>query len=198
MIGGIIARRLTGGLLCVATLALNGCGGTEPRSTAAASDAPAPQNDSGPADPGSGEAVPQSCDNLHESILAAAPTREAFAGAYGPPDTVIATTEPNRHVPGAVDSLFTVAYAGFVMEIRTPAGARDMATHVEVEDNRYLAFPGIGIGAPAERLEDVLGPPTSASAGRVTYDCSEAVEQPVTFVIEDGRVARIEIAYYVD
>ena len=41
-------------------------------------------------------------------------------------------------MPGAVDSLFSVEYPGFIMEIRTPTGARDMATHVEVEESRQL------------------------------------------------------------
>jgi len=142
--------------------------------------------------------VPSSCDDLHYEILKAPPTRQAFADAFGPPDSVAASVEPNRHIQGATDSLFTVHYPGAVLEIRTPPDARDMATHVRVTDSRYLAFPGIGPGTPADRVEEVLGEPHERSAGYVRYQCSEAVEQPVTFRISDGRVIAVEIDYYVD
>lgn len=189
-------------VLCIAVLGLNACRGGQqlPDATVEGADAPvediAPDSGATSAAADSG-AFPEGCEDLHERILAAPPTRAGLAAAFGPPSTVSTDTEPNRHVGSAVDSLFTVSYPGFLVEMRTPDGGRDMATQVEVEDNRYLAFPGIGIGAPAERLEEVLGPATSAGTDRVTYDCGE-VEQPVTFVLRDGRVSRIEISYYVD
>lgn len=142
--------------------------------------------------------LPNGCDDLHARILAAAPTREAFAAAFGAPDSIAAATEPNRHVPNAVDSLFTVYYPGFVMDIRAPQGGRDMATSVLVEDNRYLAYPAIGLGARAEQLEEALGPPTASREDSLTWDCGLEVAQPVTFVLGNGQVARIEISYYVD
>ena len=73
-----------------------------------------------------------------------------------------------------------------------------MATHVRVEDNRYLAYPGIGIGAAALKVEEVLGEPRERGPGRLTYECGMDVAQPVTFSIPDGRVRAVEIAWYVD
>lgn len=143
-------------------------------------------------------AVPSGCADLHYNILKAVPTRQAFSAEFGQPDSVVSTVEPNRHVPGAIDSLFTVHYPRFVMDIRTPSGGRDMATEVHLEDNRYLAYPGIGIGASAARVREVLGDPHDEGPAFLTYQCSEHVEQPVTFRVADGRVAAIEIAYYVD
>jgi hypothetical protein len=143
-------------------------------------------------------AVPLTCEDLHETILRVPPTRRALAAAFGAPDSVHASAEPNRHVPGATDSLFTVYYPGMVLDIRTPQDARDMATYVRLEDDRYLAFPGIGIGTSRERLEDVLGTATQSDAETLIWDCGTAVEQPVTFHLADGRVAAITIAYYVD
>ncbi|MGH7449540.1 MAG: hypothetical protein ACRELT_18335 [Longimicrobiales bacterium] len=143
-------------------------------------------------------AVPAGCDDLHNTILKATPTRQTFGAAFGSPDSMIRSVEPNRHVPGALDSLFTVYYPGLAMSIRTPEAARDMATHVHIESNRYLAYPGIGIGTTPERLVDFLGDPSERDQEALTWDCSEHVEQPVTFRIVGGRVHAIDITYYVD
>jgi hypothetical protein len=142
--------------------------------------------------------VPLTCDDLHDEILKVPATRQAFSAEFGRPDSVISSVEPNRHVPDAVDSLFVVHYPGLVMDIRTPEGARDMAAHVRVDDNRYLAYPAIGIGATAERIEEVLGEPRERGDGYLTYQCGIGAEQPVRFSISDGRVTAIDIAYYVD
>jgi hypothetical protein len=124
--------------------------------------------------------------------------RETVAARFGPPDSTITTVEPNRHVPDAVDSIFTVFYPGLMMSLRTPRGARDMATAVTVQDNRYLAYPHIGMHTPVERVVEVLGEPGRREDDALLYDCGTAVEQPVSFRIEDGRVSRIDISYYVD
>jgi hypothetical protein len=142
--------------------------------------------------------VPSTCEDLHYQILEVPATREAFAAAFGQPDSVAASTEPNRHIAGAVDSLFTVHYPGAHLEIRTPPGGRDMATHVRVTDNRYLAYPGIGPGTAAARVEEVLGEPRERAGGYLRYQCGEGAEQPVTFRIAAGRVSAVEIDYYVD
>ncbi|HSK18701.1 MAG TPA: hypothetical protein VK912_06150 [Longimicrobiales bacterium] len=143
-------------------------------------------------------AVPSSCEDLHATMLKVAPTRQAFAAEFGAPDSIARRAEPNRHDPAAVDSLFTVHYPRLVLDIRTPAGSRDMATHVGVEDNRYLAYPGIGIGAAASKVEEVLGEPRERGPGSMTYECGMGAEQPVTFTIADGRVSAVDIAWYVD
>jgi hypothetical protein len=139
-----------------------------------------------------------SCAGLHDRLLRVPPTRLAFLAEFGTPDSVTGSIEPNRHVPDAVDSLFVVFYPGLVMNIRTPQGGRDMATGVTIQDNRYLAYPDIGMETPAARVTATLGAPTRRRDDLLIYDCDTVVEQPVAFRIADGRVARIDIAYYVD
>ena len=192
------ARRAACVVLCAMAF---GCGGAaQPEPDAGDADSSAavdvPLTTVAPAV--SERAVPQSCEDLHTAILKVRPTRQAFAAAFGAPDSIAPGAEPNRHDPAVTDSIFTVYYPGLVLDIRTPAGSRDMATHVRVEDNRYLAYPGIGIGAAATKVEEVLGEPHERRPGRLTYQCDQAVEQPVTFSLPDGRVRAIEIAYYVD
>jgi hypothetical protein len=139
-----------------------------------------------------------SCAGLHDRILRVPPTRAAFLAEYGPPDSVTASIEANRHVPDAVDSLFVVFYPGLVINIRTPQAGRDMATGVTIQDNRYLAYPDIGMETPAVRVTATLGQPTRRRDDLLIYDCDTVVEQPVAFRIVDGRVDRIDISYYVD
>lgn len=188
-------------LAILAAATLVACGPGAPSVGSANGDTLSAPPDSAPTAPVSeadSAAVPAGCDDLHYEILQVPPTRQAFAARFGRPDSVISTVEPNRHVLDAVDSLFTVYYPGLIMDIRTPTGARDMATVVRLDDNRYLAYPGIGVGTAASRVREVLGEPHEEGAGYLRYQCSEAVEQPVTFRIAAGRVSAIRIDYYVD
>lgn len=163
-----------------------------PRAEAPA-DSPRPE---APADSAPGEIL--SCDGLERDILRTETTRAALEAAYGPPDSVAAETEPNRHIPDATDSLFVVRYPGLTVEIRRPPSGEDLTSHAAIRDNRYLAHPAVGIGAPADRVASVLGEPGTRSEDRLVYDCGPHVEQPVTFWLSDGTVERIEISYYVD
>jgi hypothetical protein len=139
-----------------------------------------------------------SCAGLHDRILRVPPTRAALLAQFGIPDSVTGSIEPNRHVPDAVDSLFVVFYPGLVINIRAPQGGRDMAVGVTIQDNRYLAYPDIGMETSAARVTATLGAPTRRRDDVLIYDCDAVVEQPVAFRIVDGRVARIDISYYVD
>jgi hypothetical protein len=146
------------------------------------------------------EALPPGCDALEETLLRFAPTRAALASRMGPADSVELVTQPNRHVAGVTDSLFTIHYPGLVAGVHKPGGGSDLVSHVAVTDNRYLAFPRIGIGAQRDSVISALGPPAEGQAdGSVlTYNCGMGPDQPVMFHIQDGRVSRITIEYYVD
>lgn len=150
------------------------------------------------ADGSVGSANLPSCDELAVALLRTPITRAELAAEYGAPDSVVATTEPNRHIQGATDSLFTVFYPGLTALLRTPPSARDMVTHVTVTDNRYVAYPQLGIDADAASVTDALGAPHTRDAGSLIYACGEAVEQPVTFHLVNGVVSSIDISYYVD
>ncbi|HEX6308649.1 MAG TPA: hypothetical protein VFZ69_10705 [Longimicrobiales bacterium] len=143
-------------------------------------------------------ALPDGCDELADHILAVQPTREALLAAFGPPDSSASRTQPNRHTPGVTDTLFDVFYPGLQVGIHTPGGGADLPVRVVVGDNRYLAYPRIGIGAPADSVVAVLGEPAPGEEGVLTYNCTMVVDQPVRFLLAGDRVARITIEYYVD
>lgn len=146
----------------------------------------------------SNTALPAGCAGLERSLLSFEPDRAGVHAAFGAPDTVIAVTEPNRHAEGVTDTLFTLRYPGLVLDIHKPGGGNDLASGVVVEDNRYLAFPRIGIGASADSVTVLLGTPTARDGVSLIYDCGEEVNQPVRFEVSEGRVRRIVISYYVD
>jgi hypothetical protein len=137
------------------------------------------------------------CDSLERTILAGPLTRAGLRDRFGAPDSTHAATEPNRHVPGAVDSLFTEFRPGLVGSFRTLAGARDLIAGAEVTGRGYIAHSGLDIGAPEARVVRILGEPSRRSGDALVYECGE-VEQPVTFRLRDGIVTAVTIAYYVD
>ena len=155
----------------------------------------APEADETPA---TSTALPAGCAGLERTLLTFEPERAGLRTAFGAPDSVVAHAVPNRHVPGVIDTLFTLRYPGLTVEIHKPGEGHDLAAGVTVEDNRYIAFPRIGIGAPADSVTALLGAPTSRKAQSLIYDCGEEVNQPVTFEVQNGRVQRIVISYYVD
>jgi hypothetical protein len=138
------------------------------------------------------------CVGLESSILVAEPTRAALRSAFGEPDSVISVVEPNRHVDGAIDSLFVMHYPGLLVSIRTPTGAADLADHVQVSDARYIRYPQLAMGAAASQVTAALGPPTRRTGDTLVYECGAGAEQPVTFILRSGVVRLITIDYYVD
>ena len=138
------------------------------------------------------------CQDLARTILAVEPLRASLAREFGAPDSIVATVEPNRHVPGRMDSLFVVHYSGLTSFLRKPGGGQDMMDHVVVTENRFLSHPSIGVGVSGDRVIAALGEPTRRTAESLVYDCGMHVEEPVTFHLEDHVVRRIEIDYYLD
>lgn len=147
-------------------------------------------------EPAAVEAI--ACEDLARTILAVEPARASLRRQFGAPGSVTATTEPNRHVPDRVDSLFVVRYPGLTASLRKPGGGEDMVDAVVVTESRFLAHPAIGMGTREERVLATLGEPTRRTAESLVYDCGEHVEEPVTFHLRDGLVLRIEIDYYLD
>jgi hypothetical protein len=186
----------------VAAVAIAGCGADRtddmadtgaPDTTASALPGGGPAADSLRA-----VALPASCDDLAGSILAADPTRAALLAQYGRPDSTHSETQPNRHAAGVIDSLFDVHYPGLRVSVHKPGGGGDLPSRAEIGDNRYLAYPRIGIGAPADSVVAALGPGADGGADVLTYDCGMGAGQPVRFHLENGRVTRITIDFYVD
>lgn len=186
------------GLAIVFALATLACAADRPEQMPAPDSAAATDTSSAAADP----ILALDCDTLAATLLRTAATRSALAEAYGEPDSVEVTTEPNRHIPDATDSLFVVHYPGLAVTLRTPPSARDLVSAITVTDNRYLAYPSIGIGTREEAVIAALGQPhestTTDGTTTLVYACGEEVEQPVTFLVRDDVVVRIDASYYVD
>ncbi len=145
-----------------------------------------------------GPSLPVSCDDLATTMLDPVPTRDHLRSRFGPADSIGLTTQPNRHMEGVTDSIFTVHYPGLTVRLHKPGGAEALVSHATVEDNRYLAFPSIGIGAREDSVVAALGPPTDRTTDGLTYSCGIGAEQPVHFELDRRRVVRITIDYYVD
>jgi hypothetical protein len=142
-----------------------------------------------------------SCDRfVAEGLSVRADTREEFRAALGEPERVEANTEPNRHNPGVTDSIFRVHHPGLVAQIRRPAVGGDMLERVEVSGNRHLAYPSLGVGAPADRITSTLGPPQQRTDRQLVYQCGAEIqpEEPVIFRLEGGSVAEVWFTRYVD
>lgn len=186
-------------LAFVLAFAAPGCRGDEARVDGARA-AGASEPATPPAPPetdGTGQHV-LTCDMLPDSLLQAEPTRAGLLARYGSPVNITSAVEPNRHVDGAVDSLFTLSYPGLQVTIRTPAQGRDMAETVHISDNRYIRFPDVGMGAAASHVLDRLGEPWEVQGDRLVYNCGMGADQPTTFLIADAHVTAIMIEYYVD
>lgn len=138
------------------------------------------------------------CEGLEYSMLPTELTRAAVKSRFGAPDSMSSSAEPNRHVPGAIDSLHVLHYPDLRIGFRTPGGAGDMVTDVTLTDNRYVVESAIGIGATAGEVRRILGEPRRQSSAALVYDCGEGAEQPVTFHLANGIVRMISIEYYVD
>lgn len=138
------------------------------------------------------------CIKLMDSVFLAPSTRAALLQTYGTPDSVNASTEPNRHVAGAIDSLFQVQYSGLTASFRKPAEGSDLITQLEATENRYLRYPSIGIGARGDRLVQVLNDASLVTDDRVEYNCGMGADEPVTFWLVRGQIRRVSKSYYVD
>lgn len=152
----------------------------------------------GAALPDAPELAELTCDGLERHLVPGYESRAALARVFGSPEGVDVSTEPNRHVVGAIDSLFVVRYPGLTAQFRRPEGGDDLTSFLSVIRSDYLRYPSIGIGAEADRVTDVLGAPGASDAERLVYDCGRGPSQPVHFRLSDGSVEGIEITYYVD
>lgn len=147
-----------------------------------------------------GETAAERCRAFVEDGLALdSLTRTGLRAQLGEPQRVEATTEPNRHIPDAVDSLFTMVWPGATVLMRMPPAGNDLVEQIALTDGRWLRWQTPGIGAAEARVMEVLGQPQERQPNVLRYACGGGpVDEPVGFVIENGSVARIVFDYYVD
>lgn len=154
----------------------------------------------GGGDPPPGETAAERCAAWIEEALAVTGTgRDDIRAQLGEPTEVSATTEPNRHIPDATDSLFTVTYPGIVFSLRKPPEGGDLLERAHVTDNAHLLWTDPGIGASAERVIEVLGEPAEREPDLLHYACgSGPVNEPAFFVLRDSVVQAVIFDFYVD
>lgn len=126
-------------------------------------------------------------------------TRDSLVRKFGTPDSIGSEVIPNRHVPGVVDTIFTLYYSGLVATVHKPGGGHDMLSAAVISHNRYLRTPVIGV--TATDVAKAYGSPDWSSDSSITYNCVGsciAVEDPVEFIFAGSRVRRVRLSYYVD
>ena len=134
-----------------------------------------------------------------EALAVTGTTRADIRAQLGEPAEITAATEPNRHIPDAIDSLFTMTYTGIVFSLRTPPQAGDMLERAHVTDNAHLLWSEPGIGVTAERVIELIGEPAEREPDLLHYACGTGpVSEPVFVVIRDSVVQAVIFDFYVD
>ncbi len=127
--------------------------------------------------------------------------RRALVRELGEPDSVSREPRPNRHVPGQVDTVYTLYYPGLRAEYYDVARGRSLASSAVVRDNRYLAGTPLRIRMTRAEVEDRLGPPQRDRDGDPVYTCARcggAEDSVVLHYDARDRLEAVEFAYYVD
>lgn len=134
-----------------------------------------------------------------EGLKLKARNRAELVAEIGEPGYMQVTTEPNRHVPNAQDSIIRLEYDGLTVQVRKPGPGGELFEQVEVSERKWLNFPYFRPGVSANDVIAALGQPQRREGNRLIYNCggSEA-EEPILFELEDGAVQRIVFNYYVD
>lgn len=125
-------------------------------------------------------------------------SRDALRAALGEPDSTAAEVVPNRHVPGVMDTIYTLHYPDLVARFHHPGGGGDLLAMVQVSNNRHLRYPVLGLTVAA--IDEAFGRPDEATDSSLTYYCTtcEAGDDPVQLVFLDGELRRVRFGYYVD
>ena len=147
-----------------------------------------------------GETAEERCEAFYaQGLLIEGRSREELARELGEPSVRSHETEPNRHVPDQVDTLWALGYEGAEVYLRT-AGGRDLTERISITDDRHLRFRDPTIGTSEEALTDLLGEPHDEWADAAQYLCAPepGPEMPVTFRLEEARVRGIAWHFYVD
>lgn len=154
----------------------------------------------GPPDLPPGETAAERCVAYVERGLALdSLTRAGLRARLGPATEETVATEPNRHIPDAIDSLFTMQWIGLSVDLRTPPSGDDLVERVTVTDDRWLRWTDPGIGDTEEGLREFLGTPQERQTDVLRYACGEGpVSEPVGFVITEGVITEVVFDFYVD
>lgn len=110
-------------------------------------------------------------------------------------------TEPiaNQYVRNQVDTLRTLVYNGVEALIYDVASdAKTFLARLSLSDARYATPEGLRVGLSEERVIEMIGPPTrrNPETGELIYQETEAAPTSMVVHMQDGRVVRIDWAFY--
>jgi hypothetical protein len=141
------------------------------------------------------------CGDLAENGLRIPDTgRAAVTAELGRPDSSRSQSTPSKYYVNQ-DSLVDVFYPGLRLHyIVVTESKKEILQEADVSDNRYLKYPGLGVGASVEAVISALGPPEERTNDTFSYSCAlHPMEgSTVYFHYQGERVRFVEYTYYVD
>jgi hypothetical protein len=150
-------------------------------------------------DPPPGATPREQCQAYYrEALLVEGETRQDLQGELGEPAEAQVTTEPNRHVPHATDTLTVLRFDAVEAQIRTAMGS-DLLERITVLGNRHLRYAP-AIGTSQDELLALFGEPDRREADRLEYLCAPEPmpDVPVSFTVRQGEVREVTFHRYVD
>ncbi len=135
---------------------------------------------------------PAAVSALYEAGIELGTTREGILARHGQPESVEVRTAKNLHVPGAVDSLFTLRYDGLTFHLNRPGPVeRDLLTKIRLM-NQQMTLPGglrIGETRSADATKRLGAPDAVDSVGDTIRN-----EYAVPGLGAENRVALLFVA----
>jgi len=144
------------------------------------------------------------CGELAENGLKIPNTkRSAVTAQIGRPDSTRTHPTPNPYTTGQIDSVVDVFYPGLRLHyivLGKQTGETDILVQAHVSDNRFLKYPGLGIGASAEAIVSALGKPEERSSDTLSYTCALHIMSGSTvhFHLERDHVTIVEYSFEAD
>lgn len=100
----------------------------------------------------------------------------------------------------AGDRILTWVYPGLEVDLYRSEDGRRVLTQARVQENRHLTFPELRIGADSLQILQLLGEPDeryAQSEVRWQFRCGRCTEgvEPVQFLLEEGRIVRVDFFF---
>lgn len=193
---------LLGGLILCILASAGGCAeaptpeGAGPEIPSA--EAPAPEPDGVADEAAERPALPGRVVFVDSALAVRPESRAELQALLGAPDSTQMEVVPNRHVPGVLDTLYTVHYSDLVARFHHPGGGGDLLSMVEVTHDRHLRYPVLG--RSVTDVDAAFGRPDEASDSSLTYYCTtcEAGHDPVELIFHELAVRSVRFSFYVD
>lgn len=139
---------------------------------------------------------------LSEIVDAALNGRDTTAlDRLGPPDSITTAPQPNRHVPGQMDTLRTYFYDGVRLTVYDVTNSADQfVTTMQVTGPAYVTQDSLHVGSSRSEVENTLGAPDRQDGDEYIYELGEPVAAPnlLRLTVEADTVQRMTWSFYVD